>query len=41
MEVDSEGVALGAPAEQGGAPTTPLKQKITKWSSPRRQLNEV
>lgn len=25
MEVDSEGVALGAPAEQGGAPTTPPK----------------
>ncbi|XP_026330760.1 REST corepressor 1 isoform X2 [Hyposmocoma kahamanoa] len=27
MEVDSEGVALGAPAEQGGPPTTPPKHK--------------
>ncbi|KAL4711090.1 hypothetical protein ACJJTC_009461 [Scirpophaga incertulas] len=26
-EVDSEGVSLGAPAEQGGPPTTPPKQK--------------
>ncbi|GBP90144.1 REST corepressor 3 [Eumeta japonica] len=30
MEVDSEGVALGAPAEQGGAPTTPPKPKGAK-----------
>ncbi|XP_072935684.1 REST corepressor 1 isoform X1 [Epargyreus clarus] len=27
MEVDSEGVAIGTSAEQGGAPTTPPKQK--------------
>ncbi|KAJ2951764.1 hypothetical protein O0L34_g13930 [Tuta absoluta] len=29
-EVDSEGVALGAPAEQGGPPTTPPKYKPGK-----------
>ncbi|XP_063385249.1 REST corepressor 1 isoform X2 [Cydia fagiglandana] len=29
-EVDSEGVAIGAPAEQGGPPTTPPKHKPTK-----------
>ncbi|KAJ0176197.1 hypothetical protein K1T71_008371 [Dendrolimus kikuchii] len=29
-EVDSEGVALGAPGEQGGAPTTPPKPKAAK-----------
>ncbi|KOB65710.1 REST corepressor [Operophtera brumata] len=27
-EIDSEGVAIGAPAEQGGPPTTPPKQKL-------------
>lgn len=32
MEVDSEGVAIGTSAEQGGAPTTPPKQKA-KWSA--------
>ncbi|XP_050668599.1 REST corepressor isoform X5 [Leptidea sinapis] len=29
-EVDSEGVSIGASAEQGGAPTTPPKQKTVK-----------
>ncbi|CAH4034592.1 unnamed protein product [Pieris brassicae] len=29
-EVDSEGVSIGASAEQGGAPTTPPKQKTAK-----------
>ncbi|CAK1543025.1 unnamed protein product [Leptosia nina] len=29
-EVDSEGVSIGASAEQGGAPTTPPKQKTSK-----------
>lgn len=29
-EVDSEGVAIGAPAEQGGPPTTPPKHKPAK-----------
>ncbi|CAH2982846.1 unnamed protein product [Chilo suppressalis] len=29
-EVDSEGVSLGAPAEQGGPPTTPPKHKPNK-----------
>ncbi|CAG9788093.1 unnamed protein product [Diatraea saccharalis] len=29
-EVDSEGVSLGAPAEQGGPPTTPPKHKPAK-----------
>ncbi|XP_053608533.1 REST corepressor 3 isoform X2 [Plodia interpunctella] len=30
MEVDSEGVAIGASAEQGGPPTTPPKHKSSK-----------
>lgn len=33
MEIDSEGVAIGAPAEQGGPPTTPPKPKVAaKWT---------
>lgn len=30
MEVDSEGVAIGASAEAGGPPTTPPKHKPAK-----------